>query len=677
MTAFSLAGIFTGYREFLQARVFPQADISGVYTISFMFFLACGVMLPQWLLKAFFLTESYKATGSSGRVNTLPTGRADLQPVTLVVSACCLTICFSVILLVFFQPYISNMRIWFYSNFYLGLNCWLVDALLVFLFTGLIWVQVGFLFAMLYRMVLSLTTQTGVYQTLEQRFFLLTGGGYIAGMFFWMLLVGQLYNTRLLVILSLVPLVLSALWLPVVFSRSTERSFIKHFELKTGVQERSYLSIRAVCLSMFFASMLSGAYLPVLGHIEDLAGFGWISNDFRQPVMLLLLFCGWYLAFRRDIAGRQNTSGVIVPLYRWAGSCLGTVFMLALINRQNWCGNTGAILLWYVFFASGLFFLGDMLFNVRQLIARALPSLSLGWGLWVVMSCLGYIAGDLLFARSLLEVTGSLMVMMTLFFAGVIATGVTIVFTSPQEYWHRRVIFFCILPIVISTLVIFWITHNWILKKQGDVIAYCETVSHTWAVSHYDDNCLWFDLLVGQQCSYDQPGFATWANCLGHILADSPVQKVLISGSAIKVVPAIREQVGKDIVIPAELMARLQKQPQKFPGDDRTGFYLDFEQVLADNWKQYDLIWLDSYTMSRYSFENLRFWHRLLGRLAPGGAVAIGCDGQPQDREVVALSHSLGLIARAANMDITVMSVPTSEENIHPVCTLISILKNK
>ncbi|MBN2063878.1 MAG: hypothetical protein JW745_03670, partial [Sedimentisphaerales bacterium] len=564
MTAFSLAGIFTGYREFLLARVFPQADISGVYTISFMLFLACGVMLPQWLLKAFFLTESYKTSDISGRVNTLPTGRADLQPVTLVVSACCLSICFSVILLIFLQPFFSDMRLWLYSKFYLGLNCWLIDALLVFLFTGLIWVQVGFLFAMLYRMVLSLTTQTGIYQTLEQRFYLLTGGGYIAGMFFWLLLAGQLYNTRLLVILSLIPLVLSALWLPIVFSRSTERSFIKHFELKTGVQERSYLSIRSVCLSMFFSGMLTGAYLPLLGHIEDLAGFGWLANAYCQPFMLLLLFCGWYFAFRRDIAGRQNASGVIVPLYRWAGSCLGTIFILALINRQHWCGNSGAILLWYVFFAAGLFFLGDMLFNVRQLIARALPSLSLGWGLWVVMSCLGYIAGDLLFARGLLEIAGSLMVMMTLFFAGVIATGVTIIFTSPQEYWHRRVILFCILPVIISTLVIFWITHNWILKKQGIVIAYCETVANTWAISRYDDNYLWFDLRASQLCMYEQPGPDTWANFLGHILADSPVQNILISGSAIEVVPTLRVNIEKDIIIPAALMARLQKQPQKF-----------------------------------------------------------------------------------------------------------------
>lgn len=675
MVAFSLAGVFVGYREFLSASVFTTIGIDSIYSASFFLFSALGVMLPQWLLKAIFISEQNKPTGGLEGVNTLPTGRADLQSVTLAISGTSLTISLMVVVAVFFRPIFCQIRSWLYGNFYLGPNVWIVDVLLVFLFSGAIWTLAGFLCAMLYRMVLSLTTQTGVYQTLEQRFYLLLFGGWVSGLFFWNYFSGLLLNTRLLVIFGLLPLVVSSFWLPLFFSRSAERSYVKHFELKSGVKQRRSFSIRSVCFCVFAGGVLTGAYLPILSHIESLVGFGLIPGKYIQPCILLFVLSGWYFAFRRDISGRQSDSGIITPLYRWSGSCLGVVFVLSLINRQHWSDNLLAILLWYVFCGYGLFFLGDMLFNLKQLVARSQPSMSLSWVLWVFMLFLGCVCGNLLLAHFLLSLVGSLVVIIFMFFGGVIATGVTIVFTSPQEHWHRRVILVCIMPIVVSTLVIFWIAHNWILKKQGDIIGFRETLTETWILCRHEGSSNWYSRADGRLVQgWLHAGLSYGGLWLSNIMPGVQNGRVLISGNVLEDVPFLDREMKKDVIFESgAMLSNLPTQRRMLELWGIENIYVDFEQVVGDRWSKYDVIWLDQLSLNKFSWENVRFWHRLISLMAPGGTIAIGCDTGQCERETARLILALTRMLSQGRATIAVIETPVSPEKKRPAYTIITI----
>ncbi len=677
--AFSLTGILSGYKEFLASHIFPLSHIEMAYNASFLIFFAIGVMLPQWLLKAVFLTEHFKAESRADLVATLPSGRADLQPVTLVMSGVSLLLALFIVCAVFWQGAFCAFRMELYRSFLLGGHYWLCDGFLVFIFTGIVWILAGFLCAILYRMAVSLTTQTGVYQTLEQRFYMQLLGGYVGGMLFWPFMIELLDNIQLVLLLSLLPLAVSAFWLPAVFSRSAEKSYIKHFELKTGVQERSYISVSGACLLVYLGGVLLGGYLPVLAHVEAMSGFDFAHSRYHNAFLAGLIYIGWYLSFRREISGRQYEAGSIIPLYRWSAACLGTVFVLALINRQGWCNNILAVLVWYSFYCCGVIFLGDMLFILKQLIPRALASLALSWVLWVVMSCLGCLSGELLFAHFLLNNVGSLMVMITLFFTSVIASGTVIIFTSPQEIWHKRVVMLCVLPIIFSTLIIFWISHNWILRKHENVVGYNESLCGTWAIRQYGQYDCWFAAVDGVLCGQHGIGDKNWGLRLKDITSDISIKKALIAGAAVEDLAVLKKELKKDIVIDPHMMGA-----SKIAISDTAqvyginSIYNDFEQVLSDSWQSYDLIWLDGEAfVSAGINRNLWFWHRVIRLLKVDGILVIGVAEDADSQLLKQLSESIGLLSRAAGFQVSLVSMAPDDYLNLPGCKLLTVLNNK
>lgn len=672
--AFSLAGIMVGYKQLLATRVFPLVDIDSAYISSFILFFAVGVMLPQWLLKVVFMSKSRKSVRTDTPA-TLPSGRADLQPVTLVLSAVSLLLAVLIVIAVVWHNWFITFRSGIYARFLLADYFWLVDGVLVFLFSGYIWVLAGFLCAILYRMAISLTTQTGVYQTLEQRFYLLLFSGCILGEFFWSYYATAVNNVILVLLSGLLPLVLCAFWLPAVFSRSAERSYIKHFELKVGVQERSYVSVFYACLAVFLAAMLMSGFMPVVRHIEILAGFSLVCSPYHSGLVLACLYLGWYLAFRRDLAGRQYPPGSVIPLHRWSAACLGTVFVLALFNSQDWFGGIVAILLWYVFYGFSLVFLGELQYLVKQLMPRAMASLSLSWMMWVVMFFLGSLAGRVVCVHWLLPGFGSLMTVIVMFFASVIASGVVIVFVSPQERWHRRMFFLCILPILFSTLIIFWISHNWIIKKQDNVVATIETMAGSWQVRKYDNDVLWYNSIEGVLNTEKDSFENRWRAELLDILAADDVRTVLIYGAALDGMAFYRPELVKDIITDqsAFYASGIAQNNTSYTLGLRNVFW-NFQQLFADKWLNYDLIWLEGPELfSNGIAQNLFFWHKITKLLNNRGRLILFSPGRADDREVVRISECLSILARPMNATLTVSPIPADNKNQLPEYTILTL----
>ncbi len=629
--AFSITGILVGFKEFLSSRIFPLTNIDMAYNTSFLFFMSIGVMLPQWILGALLWTDQLKHEGKRDTLPNLPTGRADLQTVTLAISGVIILLCLAVIVSLFWQGWFYHLRSYMFNSFFLSRFLWISDSLLVFVFTGFIWLLCGILCALLYRMALSLTTQTGPYQTLEQRFNMLLALGYIIGMCIWPYVCSVIINCSLILLLSLLPLIACSLWLPAIFSRSTDRSYIKHYELKSGVQERSYLSGKKAAVSILLGGLLFGSYLPLTAYLERIAGFGVIPAKYSHSWLTLFLLAGWYFSYRRELAGRQHPQGVITPLYHWSACCLGLIFCIALSQNQSWCHGVIAIIIWNLFLLSGLFFMGDLLFCLKQLMTRAVASLSFGWFIWMVMFCLGVLFGRILFIRISLPLLGSLLTVIILFFGAMITNGITIMFTSSHVRWHRRVAVYSILPIVFSTLIIFWVTHNWILKKQGQVVNYCETIDKTWAVSLADRGNFWFSQVSACNDSDNCLSEHYMAVDIANIINKDFNGRMLLAGSVIKDIPEFNlknSRIKCDIIAEQAIIYLPELVKTRAINDFGIArIYWNFEHMLTDKFREYDVICISKDIIEPHIFiKNPLFCHRIINRLSSDGMLMIVTD---------------------------------------------------
>ena len=622
--AFSITGIIVGFKEFLSCRIFPLTNIDMAYNTSLLFFMAIGIMLPQWILGALLWREQLKLENKTDSLPKLPTGRADLQTVTLVLSGVIILLCMAVVIAIFWQGGFYRIRSYIYNSFFLSRYLWISDGLLVFLFTGIIWILCGILCALLYRMALSLTTQTGPYQTLEQRFNILLALGYIAGMLVWPFLCSVILNCSLVMLLSLLPLIACAFWLPAIFSRSAERSYIKHYELKTGVLQRSYLSGKSAAVSVLLGGILFGSYLPLVTYLERLSGFGFISPKYNYAWYAAVLLSGWYFSYRRDIAGHQHPQGVITPLYRWSACCLGLIFCIALSQSQTWCQGVIAFSIWQSFSLAGLFFLGDVMYNLKQLMPRAIASLSLGWVIWVVMLCLGILWGRIIFIRISLPLLGSLLTIVILFFGAMITNGITIIFTSPHERWHRRVAVYSLLPIIFSTLIIFWVTQNWILNKHDNVVNYCETIDKTWEINLANRGNFWFrqvsTCLDTTKCLHKHD----YSSGLKEIINTDFSGRILLTDSVVKDIPSLELKnngIRCDIITEQAIIYLPEIVKTRAVYDFGVArVYWNFEQVFTDRLRSYDVICVgDDFAESNIFLKNPVLFKRILAKLKPEG----------------------------------------------------------
>lgn len=674
--SFSIYGIFWSYHKFLSGFIFPVTSIENAYNAAFLLFFAIGVTLPQWLLKAVLFSEHLRQPDMNAHVPSLPSGRADLQNVTLVMSGVIMILSLLMVIVVFCQDTFAGIRDSIYKHFYLS-SCYPVcDTLLVFAFSGIIWTLVGILCVMLYRMVLSLTTQTGVYQTLEQRFYMLIFGGVIAGMFIWPLLFQLLGNVKLVMLLTLVPLAFSAFWLPAVFSRSAERSYLKHFELKTGVLERSYISKNSAGLLVLGGAILLGGHYPVITYFESLACFPLGRLSISPALPALCILAGWYYGFKRELSGRQYKNGAIIPLYRWAAASLATIFLLALIFRRHMNTNLFMLALWYSSCGISLFFIGDLLFCLRLIIAGAVASMFLGWVMWVLMMCLGCLAGLVIFAHFCLESYGSLMTVIILFYSALIVTGLVVIFTSPQEKWLRQVLMYCLLPIFCSTFIIFWVSHNWLLPKQYGVAGYSESLNGTWKIVRFEDHRCWFSQ-VNARTILDQEDLSNaWSGQLNEMFAQRYIKKAFLAGSIVGDVSHLPLQISKDILVDSHILKAgefcIYKSDRDFGVSD---ICVDVQQLLMDKWKKYDLIWLDGnrlfdQTLSR----NYSFWYKLIDHLNNNGMLVIAGTDDPDSAPVKSLSATMSVIAGLCNADLSVIT-QDSPDFPSSSCTIFTLIK--
>ena len=629
--AFSITGILVGFKEFLACRIFPLTNIDMAYNASFLFFMAIGIMLPQWILGALLWTDQLKQDGKTDTLPNLPTGRADLQTVTLAISGVIILLCLTVVVSLFWQGGFYRLRAYIFNSFFLSRFLWISDGLLVFLFTGFIWLLCGIMCALLYRMALSLTTQTGLSQTLEQRFNMYLVFGYIIGMIIWPFACSVIVNCSLILLLTLLPLIACALWMPAIFSRSADRSYIKHYELKSGVQERSYLSGRKAAISILLGGILFGSHLPIIAYLERLAGFGLISSRYNYSWYTAFLLLGWFFSYRREMAGRSHPQGVITPLYHWSACCLGLIFCIALSQNQSWSHALVAIVIWNIFLLAGLFFLGDVMFCLKLLMTRAVASLSFGWVIWMVMFCLGVLLGRIIFVRIALPLLGSLLTIIILFFGSMITNGVTIIFTSPYERWHRRVAVYSVLPIIFSTLIIFWVTHNWILKKQDQIVNYCETIEKTWAVSLADRGNFWFRQISActdsNNCLSEHYSSVDIAN----IIRKDFTGRMLLAGAVVKDIPEFNlksNSIKCDIIAEQAIIYLPELVKTRAVHDFGIArIYWNFEHMLTDRFRAYDIICISSDLIEPNIFiRNPLFGRRLLARLSPEGMLIIVTD---------------------------------------------------
>ena len=173
-------------------------------------------------------------------------------------------------------------------------------------------------------------------------------------------------------------------------------------------------------------------------YFESLASFPLGKFFFGPAFPTLGILAGWYYGFKRELSGRQYKNGAIIPLYRWAAASLAMVFILSMAFQRHWNTNVFILALWYLSCGVSLFFIGDLLYCLRQIISGAVASMFLGWFMWVLMMCLGILIGVVIFAHICLEVYGSLMTVVILFYSALIITGLVAMFTSPQEKWLRR-----------------------------------------------------------------------------------------------------------------------------------------------------------------------------------------------------------------------------------------------
>ena len=648
--SFSITGIIVSFKEFLSCRIFPLTNIDMAYNASFLFFMAIGIMLPQWVLGALLWSEQRRQDKDSVAIPRLPTGRADLQTVTLVLSGVMILFCLVVVLALFWQGSFYQLRTYIYNSFFLSRFLWVSDSLLIFLFTGLIWLLCGIMCALLYRMALSLTTQTGQYQTLEQRFNILLAIGYIAGMVFWQFLSSLIYNCGLLMLLSLVPLIMCAFWLPANFSRSAERSYIKHYELKKGVQQRSYLSGKSAAISILLGGILFGSYVPLASYLEQLSGFGIISHNYFHPWSALFLLAGWYYSFKRDNAGKVYPQGVITPLYRWSVCCLGLIFSIALSQNQPWCRGLAALIIWQVFMLTGLFFLGDVMYCLKQIMPRAIASVSLGWVIWVVMMCLGILIGKVIFVRLSLPLLGSLLTVVILFFGSMITNGVTIIFTTDHDKWHRSFAIYSLLPIIFSTLIIFWVTQNWILYKNNEIVNYCETIDKTWAISLADRGNFWFRQITSAERLSDYQARNVGKAELTGILQNNKASRYLLAGSVMREIPGLdlkNNGIKCDIIAEQAIIYLPELVKTRAVNDFGVSrIYWNFEQMFADKLRSYDLICVDTDIVKYDIFmKNPLLCRRLLNKLTPDGMFIILTRKNAIDNKLKELRESINRVS--------------------------------